>query len=206
MKEGMLKYFSHSLSFACSKDLKEGFILIASGVKMNAFKLIEGYKVEKVYSDNGNRVYSLIKLEHLDKKVHDQIIAEKHEELIEILKDKEKTKTNLWQATLHWLENYFSGWLSSHYPHLTGLEYSFIVNEAGDSYFIIKNDLEVELANKEQIGLIKKALCSKKEKHGDWIEANAEKFRKILKESTIHEGEYIVLENLEKRIEEELES
>ncbi len=172
---------------------------------MSASDLIEGYKVEKIYSDNNCSIYSLIKLEHLDKKVHDQIIAEKHDELIEILKDKEKIKTNLWQATLHWLENHFSEWLSSHHPHLTGLEYSFIIKEADKSYFIIKSDLEVELANKEQIGLIKKALDSKKDIYGDWIQTNSEKFRKILEECTIHQGDYIIFENLEKRIEEELE-
>lgn len=171
---------------------------------MSVFDLIEGYKVEKIYSDNNSGVYSLIKLEHLDKRIHDQIIAEKYDELIEILKDKEKIKANLWQATLHWLENYFNEWLLSRHPHLTGLEYSFIVSEAGKTYFIIKSDLEAELVNKEQVGLIKKALGSKKEKHADWIMANSEKFRKILEKSTIYQGECIVFEGLEKRIEEEL--
>ena len=176
---------------------------------MGAFELIENYKIEKLYHYRGNFIYSFIKTEHLDYETHKQITQEKRKELTEILKDKrrerkKKHNTMLWQVTLHWLENYFDCWLKNNHPHLTGLEYSFIIKENNSTYLVIKNDLELELANKEQIGLIKKALGHDSGNYDKWIIKNAAKFRQILNESVIHKKDYIVFENLETLIEKEI--
>lgn len=184
-------------------------------IKLNecAFDLIEGYHIEHFelppYENKEVSLLLIIKNEDMDNEKHNEFVAKKKEQIENIEKhkwymsEKERTDVGFVKAVIDFMEKSYNKDDSDEKEDVLE-KYSFILKENHTTYLILRNDAETRFAIKEQRGLVNKLLGATEDKYMEWVERNAEKFRKVLEDCVIYRNKYIVLKNFEKRVDKEV--
>ena len=201
--------------------------LIKLGYILEEFNL-DRLRLENPYKNKEGKVYFLIKNEDINGEIHKKIMEEEIWEMREIIDHKwtqsERAKKNigLYEGVIHWLEQRFGKNLYEEYKknciiHIknneqlsdeyhdikSSLRYSLVVEEKGNSYFILRKVNGRKEIFDNYIQLAELAKMIGREDRLKWIEENAAGFRRILEECIVHGRRddecYLSYKNIEKR-------